>query len=489
MTRSRIEGLLTAFSKLITKDKQHTFIETDSVRYVYQALMDRLYCVLITTKTSNILEDLETLRLFVRVINEYTSDSSKSGSDEQAVLDNAFTLIFAFDEIVALGYRESVNLSQVRTFIEMDSHEERVYVAVRQTQEREAKQKMRERAKELSKQQKTMALSKGIGSSASMSQTSISAANEIKAETFVERIPSASTAPSYTASRPKGTSKALKLGGKGMGSSFLPPEAEEQLATELAQDDKPIGSSSKSATTKAVANEPVQITVEEKLKCEISRDGGTLSTCEVSGTVLILVREEAYINSKIQIECEDEHVQMQTHPNVDKELFKSSQTIGLRNKTFPVNNPVGVIKFKRSATSTSEDWPPLVVTVWPNGNNCNIEVQANRDLQDVKLMIPCPSSSSPVVNDCQDGEYEWKRGVLSWFFAVLPTGSGPVTMDFDLEQTLENDQFFPVKASFQLEDANLSGISVVRVGLEEDGNDEGHWSLTNKLTVDKYDIV
>lgn len=124
------------------------------VRYVYQALMDKLYCVLITTKTSNILEDLETLRLFVRVINEYTT-TNKSHSDEQAILDNAFTLIFAFDEIVALGYRENVNMTQVRTFIEMDSNEERVFEAVRKTQEREAKQKMREKAKELSKLQRT----------------------------------------------------------------------------------------------------------------------------------------------------------------------------------------------------------------------------------------------------------------------------------------------------------------------------------------------
>lgn len=116
--------------------------------------MDKLYCVLITTKTSNILEDLETLRLFVRVINEYTT-TNKVISDEQAILDNAFTLIFAFDEIVALGYRENVNMSQVRTFIEMDSNEERVFEAVRKTQEREAKQKMREKAKELRKLQRT----------------------------------------------------------------------------------------------------------------------------------------------------------------------------------------------------------------------------------------------------------------------------------------------------------------------------------------------
>ena len=70
MTRARIEGLLAAFPKLMNSGKQHTFVETESVRYVYQAL-EQLFVVLITTKASNILEDLETLRLFARVVSPH----------------------------------------------------------------------------------------------------------------------------------------------------------------------------------------------------------------------------------------------------------------------------------------------------------------------------------------------------------------------------------------------------------------------------------
>jgi len=68
MSRIRIEGLLAAFPKLVGTGKQHTYFETENVRYVYQPI-EALYLLLVTNKSSNILEDLTTLRLLSRLVS------------------------------------------------------------------------------------------------------------------------------------------------------------------------------------------------------------------------------------------------------------------------------------------------------------------------------------------------------------------------------------------------------------------------------------
>ena len=120
MSRARIESLLASFPKLIPAGSQHTSIETPEVRYVYQPLED-LYILLITNKASNILQDIDTLHLFARVV----SDLCRS-CEEREILRNAFELLGAFDEIVSLGYREQINLMQVKNVLEMESHEEKI---------------------------------------------------------------------------------------------------------------------------------------------------------------------------------------------------------------------------------------------------------------------------------------------------------------------------------------------------------------------------
>lgn len=67
MSWIRIEGLLAAFPKLIGTGKQHTYIETENIRYVYQPI-EALYLLLVTNKQSNIIDDLDTLRLLSKLV-------------------------------------------------------------------------------------------------------------------------------------------------------------------------------------------------------------------------------------------------------------------------------------------------------------------------------------------------------------------------------------------------------------------------------------
>jgi hypothetical protein len=81
--------------------------------------------VLVTNKHSNILQDIETVHLFSRAVSE-----SCRTYQEREVAKNAFELIFAFDEIIALGYAEGIDVSSLRTILEMDSAEERIQAEI-----------------------------------------------------------------------------------------------------------------------------------------------------------------------------------------------------------------------------------------------------------------------------------------------------------------------------------------------------------------------
>lgn len=170
VARSRIEGLLASFPKLADSGTQHTTVEQDNVRYVYQPL-DELYMVLITNRQSNILQDIDSLHLFAQVVT-----SICKSLDEREILRNAYELLSAFDELVTLGYRENLSLSQIKTFLEMESHEERIqeiisrvclfcrysisYLLTKpQNKELEATEERKRKAKQLELQRKEMARS------------------------------------------------------------------------------------------------------------------------------------------------------------------------------------------------------------------------------------------------------------------------------------------------------------------------------------------
>ncbi|XP_023648204.1 coatomer subunit delta [Paramormyrops kingsleyae] len=486
MTRTRIEGLLAAFPKLMNTGKQHTFVETESVRYVYQPL-EKLYMVLITTKNSNILEDLETLRLFSRVIPEYCRVL-----EESEISEHCFDLIFAFDEIVALGYRENVNLAQIRTFTEMDSHEEKVFRAVRETQEREAKAEMRRKAKELQQARRDAERSgkKAPGFGGFGSSGVSGGSTSIISDTLVEpEKPKVVPAPI----RPSGPSKALKLGAKGKEvDNFvdkLKLEGENIILPSTGK--RPEASK---ALAPPVNVESVHLKVEEKISLTCGRDGG-LQNMEVLGMVTLRVSDEKNGRIRLHVINNDKKgVQLQTHPNVDKKLFTADSLIGLKNpeKSFPLNSDVGVLKWRLQSAEAA--LVPLTINCWPSetGDGCdvNIEYELQEDgfeLNDVVITIPVPSGvGAPVIGDL-DGEYrhDSRRNMLEWCLPVVDGNNKTGSLEFSVAG--RPSDFFPVTVSF-VSKRTFCDIQVMKVS-QVDGDSPVRFSSETALVVDKYEIL
>lgn len=489
MNRSRIEGLLAAFPKLMSSGKQHTFVETESVRYVYQPL-EKLYMLLITTKASNILEDLETLRLFARVIPEYCRNL-----EESDIVDQAFQLIFAFDEIVALGYRENVNLAQIRTFTEMDSHEEKVFMAVRQTQEKEAKDIMRKRAKELARQRQeaertgTKSLGMGGGGFGSSSFNR----GGMDSTTVIDTTPSEPSKPAYTApSRPAGRGKAMSLKSKNKDvDSFVGQlMSEGEKVTSVSSSNKTVAKN----VTPVANQEGIHFYIEETISVTAGRDGG-LQSLELHGIIKLKVNDEKQARCVVHVINNDKKgIQMQCHPNIDKKLFSAQSLLGLKNpeKPFPISQDIGVLKWRFS--TQDESYMPLSINCWPNetGNGCDVNIeyeleQPNLELNDVLIAIPVASGvGAPVVGDC-DGEYNYdsRKNTLYWSLPVIDESNKSGSMEFSVGG--HPDDFFPVKVSF-VSKKSYCDIQITDVKHLEDKSPI-KFSTEVGLYVDKYEIV
>ncbi|KAF2362256.1 AP complex mu/sigma subunit [Trinorchestia longiramus] len=455
MTKARIEGLLAAFPKLMSTGRQHTFMETESVRYVYQPL-DLLYMLLITTKASNILEDLETLRLFSRVVPEYCRSL-----DESDISDNAFNLIFAFDEIVALGYRESVNLAQIRTFVEMDSHEEKVFRAVRETQEREAKTRMKEKAKELQRKRyeemKRGGGKGGVGggygsSSSSMGSYGGNSGGFSTPAAISDSVP-AHAPPEPRASKVPVGGRAMKLGSRAKDvDSFVDAlKSEGERISSAAVDDK--------RTVEQVSDvhtEPIHVLVCEDLTVSAGRDGG-LRNLEVQGILKLRISSADHGFIRVQVDNQEERgIQLQTHPNVDRELWRACSQVGMKqsNKPFPVNTDVGVVKWRFQ--TTDDGHIPLTINCWPQedgSGNCDVNIEytledTSLELNNVSITVPlCSGAPPPLVRNC-DGtnEHDRSHSALVWNIPLLDASTPSGTLDFTARGT--PDTFFPVSVSF-----------------------------------------
>lgn len=500
MSRIRIEGLLAAFPKLVGTGKQHTFVETENVRYVYQPI-ELLYLLLVTNKQSNILEDLDTLRLLSKLVPEYAPSL-----DEEGVCKMAFELIFAFDETISLGHKENVTVAQVKQYCEMESHEERLHKLLMQSKINETKDVMKRKASEIDKSKidknrgdkggfmamsgprriessfSDMSISSNSGGFGSGSGFGLTPEVESFSTKSKGRPPSSATAP------PKGLGMQL---GKTQKTSQLMNSLKAEGEVFL-EDAPPVAVQSKAVLP---PTDPITLTIEERLNVIIRRDGG-VSNFDVQGTlsVQILNQEDGLV--QFQIENQDvPGLSFKTHPNINKELFNNNHVIGLKdpNRPFPTGqNDVNLMKWR--IQGMDEASLPLTVNCWPTVSGTetfvNIEYEAFEmfNLRNVLISIPLPASREPPSVRQIDGEwrYDARNSTLEWSIILIDNTNRSGSMEFVVPPA-DPSAFFPIAIKFTaantFSDVKVGSVMPIRGGAPP------KYAQRIQLIADTYEVV
>eukprot|EP00992_Anisonema_acinus_P013518 TRINITY_DN8788_c0_g1_i1.p1 TRINITY_DN8788_c0_g1~~TRINITY_DN8788_c0_g1_i1.p1 ORF type:complete len:503 (+),score=91.17 TRINITY_DN8788_c0_g1_i1:53-1561(+) len=479
MSRIRIEGLLSAFPKLMGTGKQYTYFETDTVRYVYQPI-ETLFLVLITNRSSNIVEDLETLRLLGRIVPEFCSNL-----EEESVSKKAFDLLFAFDEVIQLGYRESLTLEQVNTFLEMDSHEERLAQAIKASKITDANTQANIRAKQLAKEKRHAPASGGGSSDVPLSPLEPS---------------DKPTPPTVVAEAdvPKAAASSSKRGGMVIGSKKTGKEdlLKKMMNTgELEEGAPRRAAAGPAASTPAhlasVHMEAIHLKLEEKINAVVNHDGG-FQSLEVKGDMFLTVSDSS--NAAVKVHLNKDHnadYAWKTHPNINKMAFTKDRVLSLKDpsKPFPVGSSLGILRWRLQ--NTSGFTIPLSVNCWPGDDSVSIEYELERDdltLNNVTIAIPL-GGLTPSVDSVDCGEHRFDAGdqMLYWVIDKIEADNSQGSMEFSLDSQTDPSTFFPISVNF-FGESTLANVSLIDLYSSDTGLSVPY-SSEIVLGVERYEIV
>ena len=148
ISRMDLEEYIIQFSRGVDSCKEITHFESDKVRYIFIPI-DTFYLILITTKNSNIIEDTEILKLIYRLIQDLCNSIN-----QESIVENAFEIMLGIDDIVSLGYRNSVNLGQIKQYLQMESAEEKEYKRKKEEQELAVQKALEEKGREFDRQRR-----------------------------------------------------------------------------------------------------------------------------------------------------------------------------------------------------------------------------------------------------------------------------------------------------------------------------------------------
>jgi hypothetical protein len=161
MTRIQLEEYMVQFSRNIDSFKEITQFESESVRYIFIPI-EEFFLILITSNNSNVIEDSNILKLVYRLLQDICGVITT-----ESILENAYEIMLGLDDIVTLGYRNEVNIGQIKQYRKMESAEEIEFKRKKREQEEKVKKDLYEKSKEFDRQRKEKKFNTGAVSSSS----------------------------------------------------------------------------------------------------------------------------------------------------------------------------------------------------------------------------------------------------------------------------------------------------------------------------------
>ncbi|CDO93778.1 unnamed protein product [Kluyveromyces dobzhanskii CBS 2104] len=520
ITKDRVMELLSNFQNLLANSsKQHTFVEDEHVRYVYKPF-DDYYIILITNLHSNIIQDMDTLGIFVQTV-----DSSLKGLSEDDIFDSAFDILNSFDETITMGYKENLSLTQIKTFLAMESHEERIQEIIERNKEFEAAEERKRRAKEITRKEQARKLGisdtqeftgvhGGVMNKAydSYYSNASSEAQQSHLSTQSGQVPQSNQQyglpqqqqqqqqhQHYTNHEP--------LGGKGLQVNG-PRRGVERPIKSLERQSLAVQPGASEPEEEKPINNGILVSVKETVNAEISRDG-TIMSSELKGVLELRVNNPDLAHAKLclgdNVNVKDKAYQFKTHPNVDKAGFLNSKTIGLRdpNKPFPSNDQsLGVLRWRKIKGADEHDLIPLEVSTWLSPSSeiegsidVTFEYEVNSDyegtIDELRFLIPVFTDTVYVKEDLNEANaaieaIDESQGII---IKVGSIESGQSAVFSVTVQAAYEDELFPINVVLQNSNASpLSHLSIDSVVSATDDS-ELPFDVISTLKSEQYVVV
>ncbi len=393
------------------------------------------------------------------------------------------------------GYRENINLQQIRTNMEMDSHEEKLHNMIKSSKMESARDQAAAAAKAIKDKQREQQRMGISGNSTSFAGSNLSSYDSpsISAPppSSTPSVPSPISQPSR--SQPV---KGMSLGTGGKNKAL--EEAlmkEDKLAPIVSNISKaPSTDHHSHAAAAPLVQHPLMLAVTEKVSAKISKDGLT-ELLEVKGQLMLTAASDDVSNCSIKLKpINNPAFAFNTHPKINKQVYEKSSILQLKEagKGFPSGRAVGILKW--TSNGVNEDLIPIRINCWPEEESrgqVNVSMEYSMDLKnfelhDVRIIIPLGTSASPnVVN--ADGNYKHNSSSneLVWELDLIDSSNSSGSLEFNIQQK-NVEAFFPIHVHFSSKQ-QYCPIDVLQI-TSMTGEDHIPYGITKGLSSEEYVI-